>query len=401
MGGARSRVVLVSTSSNEPLVREAARLLSQLGYTADVAIVGVSYPSSIGEREVCGLGVEDSSDTIIVVPGSSSLSRQPPCYQRARVVKGTTHLFALVDLAKSLGLEGLSPEHPGEEALGAKWWRIVYSALSDIRENYKRAWCTADLCPPESQPPILVVSDLYFTGYESTLRGAQERISEGADMVLIGYTGDRRGYVRAVERLADYGLRLGVDAPVEVMVEALEAGAHVGFSLRMGDLSRVPARLREEKAFVILPHETGTPRRRAESLLKALREAHRLGYSRLVLDTIAQPLIFPGFLDSILAARILKKELRVAEPVLVGINNVVELADSDSQGSIPVVTALVAEAGASMVMVSEESWKTRGATLEARIAADMVSLAFKWKTTIKNLGLSLLVAKSKRPIVES
>lgn len=397
MPGKRGRLIIVTTRGYEDLARTVSRLLSSMGYNASVEVVDARFPTAVTEREVCGLGIEDSEDVTVIVPGVSRLTRQPNCYKRARVVKGTTHLKALVDLARILGLEGLRPDQPGERAVGSSWWLVVEEVLREARRSYHKSWCIGEFCPPSTPPPIVVASDLYYTSRAETLLEAERRISEGADLIVLGYRGDKEGYLALVRDLTDRGVPVAVDAPVGVMAEGLDAGAIIGLSLDASTLDKVPRKLREERGFVILPTSLGDYGSRVESLLGTLEKARGAGYDKLIVDPVAQPLLHPGAMNSLIAARILKRERGIAEPVMLGINNIVELADSDSQGSIPVLSALAVEAGASIIMVGEESWKTRGATLEARIAADMATLALWWGSTIKDLGINLLVYKEKRP----
>nr|MEB3861379.1 hypothetical protein [Desulfurococcales archaeon] len=194
----------------------------------------------------------------------------------------------------------------------------------------------------------------------------------------------------------DSGVPVGVDSGLDLgfMEWALDVGAVLGMSLTRDMLGRVPRRLREEKAFVVIPRALGGAGDRVRELEAAYREAVGMGYTLPILDPVLQPLVMPGALEGLIAARGLRG---LGAPIMLGINNVYELLDADTTGSIPVLASLAAEAGASIILVSEESRKALGATLEARIAADMASIALKWKTPPKDLGLNLLVSKEKRP----
>ena len=266
MAGKRGRVLLVTTRVHESLARRVAELLSSTKYSVQVGVVDVAFPSMITEREICGLGVEDAEDLTIIVPGGSRLSGQPGCYKKARVVKGTMHLKALVDLARTLGLERLRPDKPGELAVGSDWWLVVEEALEETRRDYYKSWCVESFCPPSNPPPILVASDLYHSPREDTVIEAERRISEGADLIVLGYGRDKSGYLAVVKELVDKGFPTAVDAPIETMVGGLEAGALIGFSLDINTLDKVPRRLRSEKAFVILPSSLGSYESRVESL---------------------------------------------------------------------------------------------------------------------------------------
>ncbi len=81
--------------------------------------------------------------------------------------------------------------------------------------------------------------------------------------------------------------------------------------------------------------------------------------------------------------------------MLLGINNFYELIDADTQGSIPALIQLAGEAGVSAVLVSEESWKSRWATLEARISSYISSASLATGAPPKDWGLELLPWKGK------
>ncbi|MCE4605068.1 MAG: hypothetical protein F7C08_00830 [Desulfurococcales archaeon] len=255
--------------------------------------------------------------------------------------------------------------------------------MSSIRGE-ARVRCVEGLCVPVEPPPLLVFSEVYSGE-------ARVRAGLGADLVVVGARD--RGLV---EEALESGVPVGVDSGLDLgfMEWALDVGAVLGMSLTREMLGRVPRRLREEKAFVIIPRSLGSAEDRVRELEAAYRDAIEMGYELPILDPVLEPLVMPGALAGFIAARGLRG---LGAPIMLGINNAYELLDADTTGSIPVLASLAAEAGASIILVSEESRKALGATLEARIAADMASIALKWKTQPKDLGLSLLVFKEKRP----
>ncbi|MDK2384000.1 MAG: hypothetical protein QI199_04210, partial [Candidatus Korarchaeota archaeon] len=101
-------------------------------------------------------------------------------------------------------------------------------------------------------------------------------------------------------------------------------------------------------------------------------------------------------------AESLEAYIRVARrfpsyPIMMGIANVTELIDADSIGVNAVLTSMAVEAGASLLLVTEESWKARGSVAETRIASFMASAAALQGSPPKDLALDLLVVKEKRP----
>jgi dihydropteroate synthase-like protein len=248
---------------------------------------------------------------------------------------------------------------------------------------------------------LRVASEVYARAgarVEDVASEALRRLSEGADMVVIGVPavgGDTGVALRAVEKLSDAGVTVGIDAAkLEVVVEGLERGAALGLSLTRRTMRLVPRRLREEKVFVVIPESMGHWRVRVRELLEASRAAWELGYSTIILDPVMNPPVSPGSLESLIAARELSEAS--PHPIMLGVNNFYELVDADTHSSLVALTSLAVEAGVSIVLVSEESSKALGATFEARIASDMASLAARWRCPPKDLWVNALLVKAKR-----
>lgn len=311
----------------------------------------------------------------------------PPAYKprgdcKGKIVTVFPSLQAVKDSLDALGAEEILRD---PEAALYKTTAIL--ALS-YREH-KRSLIGSGMIPSRP-PPVMVAAD-YYPG---DVNGALRLYTEGADIVVV--SASRRGWRSIVEKLVDSGVPTGVDAGLDASVasEAADMGAMLVMSLTHGTLDEIPARLRGRPWWVLIPSRLDPdPGERARRLLSTASEASRLGYKKLLLDPVAQPLVEPGFLTPLYAARLLAG---TSYPVMLGLNNVYEMADADTTGSIPVLVSLAFEAGASVVLASEESTKARGAVLEAASASFMVYLASRWRTTIKNLGVRLLLAKEKR-----
>lgn len=81
---------------------------------------------------------------------------------------------------------------------------------------------------------------------------------------------------------------------------------------------------------------------------------------------------------------------------LMGTGNITELLDADSPGVNAVLTGLAAELGISLLLTTEVSPKTRGAVWELHRAAQMMYLARRRRAHPKDLGIDLLLFKSKK-----
>ncbi|MCE4598767.1 MAG: hypothetical protein F7C81_01020 [Desulfurococcales archaeon] len=370
--------------------------LNKLGYHVVVGFVDKPYTQLITEADVCRVLKDINAEVrYVIVPYNANVKTRT-C-NNSLIVRGPRHLYMLPELLKIINIEEIAREEIDNIVID-NIHKILDEAFTNIKLHYNKAWCVDKLCIPIRPPPIIVASDLYASDNpEAVLRKAEHRINSGADFIVLGIgEANHRTYMNTLELLLERNIPVAVDSPekINLLIDALDTGAHIGFSLTHKKLDSIPPRLREEKAFVIIPEALGEYTVRVKDLARSEEKAFELGYTKILLDPVAQPLVNPGLMHSLITAWHLSR--RAQSPIMIGINNAIELLDADSPGAIAVASGLIAESGISIVMVSEESWKARGLTLEARIAADMASLALYWRTTMKDLGLNLLILKEKR-----
>ncbi len=295
----------------------------------------------------------------------------------------------------------LSPDTPADEILRDRVWRKIRTLLVEAEKSCSPGARVSELCIPRRPPPIRVLAELPPSlPLEAVEAEARRLARSGADVVVVGLgsehgEGEARERVRLARRA---GVPVGVDSNSDEAVKAaVEEGAAIVFSLnveRAGSLSDYADRA----AFVVIPWREGVPRdpgMRLALLSETIRTAEKLGYNNLLVD----PVLFPpahGLAESI--PLYVEASKRFPDhPLLAGLSNVTELVDMDSPGVNGVMTALLAEAGVSALLVTEESWKARGSVAETRIAAAMASAALLLGSTPKDLGIDLLVLKEKRP----
>ena len=365
--------------------------LERLGYTVEVVSVEGLEPGSVARA------LEGRSFDYAIVPGSS-----PYDYSgfRGRVVKGPVSLKALPYILEVLGPQRLSPSTQAEKLLDPQAAVELHRrVLREVLLEALWAFEVRGLRAPLRPPPMLVASDVYVRGdREAVVAEVSYRVSEGADLVVLSASPgvDRRVYLDIVSSALDSGIPVAVDVwDVGLIVEAIDIGAQVAMSFTIETLQWVPARYRDRAAYVIIPRLMGDWRLRVEELLKAYREALNLGFSYVILDPVVNPPVNRGLLTSLIAASELAGLARA--PIMLGLNNAVEMMDVDTHATIGLLAILSAEAGVSIVMVGEESYKARGSTREAKVAALLASIALKLETPPKDLGLALLQLKGKKP----
>ncbi len=291
------------------------------------------------------------------------------------------HLGMIVDVVACLERSGLWGE-PERAVAGC-----LLERLREMRKA-RAAYKVKGLGVPLRPPPVLVAGELYVRdSVESVCREAERRAGEGADLIVLGLDRWGRGaeerFLEAVSAcsrrlpvpvLADPG-RLGLLGPSH------SAGAGGVMSVRPGEEGRLPEHVRSEAIVVVLADRSPG---------EAVRAAGRLAMP--VLDPVIMPPLL-GLHRSLERLSLLAHAWR--GPIMAGVNNAYELIDADPTGTIPMLVSLAAEGGASIVLATEESPKTYGATLLARLSADLASLALYYGSPPKDYPIRLLHTKHK------
>ncbi|MCS7106962.1 MAG: hypothetical protein NZ902_02525 [Acidilobaceae archaeon] len=371
-----------------PQLSEVARALQDLGYDVKVIRVTDFRPASIARA------LEGHSYDYALVPGSS-----PYDYSSIpRVVKGTVSAHALPFLLKVVSPDSLSPSLSAEKAVGERMKEVAEQALRSLPKSI--AFSVNDLEVPARPPPMLLASDVYHKegrSAEETAREAEYRVKEGADLIVLSadLKADEKDYLKALEEVMNScNVPVAADAGgLGTMIKAMDLGAPIGMSLSYSLLHEVPKRLRE-RPYVVIPERMGSWRERVEELSRTLERARELGYEKIIIDPVVNPPVYPGTLQSFIAASELAN---LGVPILLGLNNAVELMDVDTHASVAALVFLAAEAGVSIVMVGEESYKARGNTREGRNAIAMAMAAMALRMPPKDIGYNALVHKKKRP----
>ncbi len=369
------------------------RNLETLGYHVTVIKVVSLSPEALSEA------LEGLEFDYAIVPGSS-----PHDYGglEFKVVKGSVSPYTLPYILSLASPRVLSPKVQAEKVLGPNVMaEVAERVYMDILSSLEPAFTVGGLKVPRKPPPILVASDIYVTESrvgDAAVEESSYRLSEGADIIVLSShpTLNSRLYLDTLEAvMSSLGKPVAADpARLETLVEAVDMGAQIAMSLTPGDLDRIPKTLRDKAAYVIIPGETSNWEARVDILERAHSRALELGYNSVILDPIVNPPVYRGTLDSLIASRILSK---LGAPIMLGLNNAVEMADIDTHASTATLIMLACEAGASIVMVGEESYKARGNTREAARAARMASISLKLKTPPKDMGISILDFKGKNP----
>lgn len=214
--------------------------------------------------------------------------------------------------------------------------------------------------------------------------------SQGADMIDLGLpldatTDDVRRVVRIARSLTELPVSIDTLRP-DLILAGVESGADMILSIDGSNMHAVAdALLERDVPAVVIPGPGNL-----ESNLTAALE--------LGLTVIADPVLSPplnGLADSI-ARYINFRRDHPDIPLFLGVGNVTELIDADSQGVNAILAAIGAEVGASILFTPEYSPKAKGSIKELRRAAEMMALARERRSPPKDLGKDLLILKEKR-----
>ena len=214
----------------------------------------------------------------------------------------------------------------------------------------------------------------------------------------------RPDYVkRVVSKLVDaLSVPIAIDSLIPSEIRSgVKAGADMVLSLDIDNIEKVANYVRD-RLCVVIPYSSTrgwlpqNPAERLELVSKLIEKAHRLGISNVVADLILDPPIVGTPLKILYHYSLLKTRFPDI-PTLIGVGNVVELADVDSIGMNALLTFFAIEVGISMLLTVEKSYKAQGSTRELAIAARMAAIAWIKRVPPKNIGIDLLIAKRKRP----
>lgn len=249
------------------------------------------------------------------------------------------------------------------------------------------------------------IVDAPLLSEEEILKRAEYYISSGADMIDVGMVA-RESRPEDAGRIVKL-LKRHIDKPVSIDTldvneckEAAEAGVDLILSFDKGTLEEASTFAKDAPSVIIPSHtEAGyfpkDPQERVKALRENLQLARGLGMSKLIADPITDVLITPGLVNSLVAHYLFRRE-EPSMPLFMGLANVTELLDADSIGVNALLAGLAMELGASIVLATEASIKTKGAVKELSKACKMMYLAHCRGSVPKDLGLDLLVLKEKR-----
>jgi dihydropteroate synthase-like protein len=252
---------------------------------------------------------------------------------------------------------------------------------------------------------IAEIADAPLKSDEELIQTARRFYSSGASIIDLGMLAEAPNpaiahkAVKTIRRVVPIPISIDSIDPTEINA-GVEAGASFVLSLNQENMSQILPKLRTKATYTIIPiaqNDQVLPQdlsERIQFLEKAIIEARQLGYTQLVADPLIEPLIAPGTMNSLEGYSLFHK-LHPEIHTVMGIGNITELLDADSPGVNALMAALASELEVTFLLSTEVGAKTRGAIQELFQAAQMMYLAKQRQVHPKDLGINLLMLKSK------
>ncbi|MEZ0289463.1 MAG: dihydropteroate synthase-like protein [Sulfolobales archaeon] len=405
------RILVATSRLAEPIIRDIVRdIMNRFQSDLDKIDVIVSripvaalMSSKDLEELLRELGDKIREYDLIITPGLLIGDIEPVCRRyNVKCFKGSRFAGDLPKVIEWV-LEGkeLSTTKPADELVEIDLGRDVRNTFL---ERSIEAFRLRNLKIPVKPPPILVASEVVVKGdLDKDLRVVKRVLDNGCDILVIGteVLSDKPDYIRTLFKK----LYKETDKPIAIdslNIREIEEAVSENASLVM-NLSRSFEHwidrllsMNQDLAFVIVPEDVGSGEasERAEACVRDYKYFSKKGLRKVILDPVT-PLPLFGSLEGIYAVAILKRRLEKI-PLMIGAGNIYEMIDGDPVGSISLLTIFSFEAGASIILITEESWKSREATLYARKSSELVARAYARKSPPIDLGIDLYVAKSKK-----
>ncbi len=405
------KIVLVTTRAASDIVRSIVKDLRRSDCSIEViTLEEVPIASLATTKDIANYLSRDpykrilrDADIILIpglVVGSTELIER---VVNAEVFKGTKYagdIPVLIDYIMSGGR--LSKEKPADEVMENYLRQVYDERVREALSTSPTSFYLRGVKFPVRPPPInllyeVVVRNKIKEGLNEVLNVVNKLRRYNYQGIVLGLeagnydTAPLRKLIREI-RSYDSELLIGIDAPIDLIVrdDALLSDVDILMNLDVInriDLIRKYSSELKDKAIVVI----------AENLAyikSIITELSTLGIDKIIIDAVLKPPLL-GLIDSIIKYKYVSKNMRV--PLMMGLSNVYELMDVDSHGVIATLMTLGFELGISNMLVTEESYKAKGAIKEAYIARNMIYRAYVRRSPPINVNLNLLILKDKRP----
>ncbi len=405
------KIALITGRLAEPIIREIVRNFRDDRISIDIVALPIDVIGAVKTTMIARIIKKHKeiiarlkNTDLIIVPGTVRGS----CSEIENLLgkptyKGTTEPEAIIDMLEFLGKGGeLSREKPADNIIGSTALSRLLELIKKTASEHDYVFDIGRLRVPSSPPPFIIAAETPpRVKPEQLEQMATYYEEEGADIVVVGVPlgeslDESYKRIKAVERGINKAV-LGIDsASPQTIKKGLERGAEIAFSLSLKNMDKFVNY--RNKAFVIIPYPPHI-KNKSRVLVRTVERAKKMGYRKLIIDPIVSP---PGRgLRESLKNYLRIKRIFPENPLLLGLSNITEMIDADSIGVNALAVQLAGELGISIILTTEDSYKTRNSVIETRIASFMTTASIKWRKPPLNLGVDLLVLKEKREPVDS
>ncbi len=293
----------------------------------------------------------------------------------------------------------LSTVLPAEEIIRENLLENAYRYLEESWRKTKIAFTIDGLKIPLRSPPFVLVAEIpYSLDVEDAIEYGLRFEEEGADIVVVGGSSplDEERFLLKIRRLGDELRRaiigVDVDSP-KLIIKSVKEGARLVLTMTPQNYMAL-SEIKKEAAFVasVFPSNTIDE---IEAYTSFLSKAKNTGFENIIVDPLLSTPSH-GIINTMNKYSALMERLP-DYPFFACYGNYAELADVDPHGVIALLSFMSAELGISVIMVTADSWKTHESVGEAWIALQMASLSIPRKSNPHNVGLDLLLYRSKKP----
>ena len=410
------KVMLVTGRLAERSVQRYSKL-PDLAIETEVKTVPVSVAQFMSSELLVEelKGIDPKGYSMILTPGLVRCDlRSVEVQIGIPVFKGPKYAADLPVVLRELGKIELSKDKPACELLEGEirasiereLEKVEADALRSFREPQNffigRGKCRIAAGKHFPQRLMAEIEDAPLLANAELREKAKRYLESGAEILDLGMVAgrDMSGEVsRIISTLREnFDVPISIDTSNENEIrKAIEMNIDLILSIDGSTIESFPGL---EIPAVLVPVDSKRgyyPSRTSEKieyLLKLAERAGELGYERIIVDPILQP-IGRGFVESLVSFYELRDRAPQL-PILMGLGNVIELCDADSVGMTALLAGAASELGASFLLTVEASDKTRGNVAELRRARDMMVLAKSRECVPKDLGINLLLLKEKR-----
>ncbi len=397
------KLLIVTSKAAEGIVR---KIVTQLDVNADVLVIekppiAAALTVNIILNELVKQGISKDYDYIVIPGLTIGDARIIQEKLGIKTIKGPIHASDIPIVVEALR-EGkdFSTLKPADEVLKTTVKSRLIKALEFFKEKNKIAISFKGLEIHYRGPPVKIVAELPCTDDIPGLVEKAERYEEeGADIVVVGssYSHGTRVYeiVRILNR--KLGVPVGVDTNSQYDIrKSVENGASIVFSLNSTLIEKL-VEYAKQAIYVIIPDEgfTGTTNiveARFRSLKHNVLKAQKLGYDKIVVDPVLNPIPLGLYKTLTLTEKVVNE---LGTPTVFTASNVVEGLEADTHGVIAVLAGLAVELGASLFHVVEDAAYEQGIVAEAKIALMATTISKYMETHVRDIGLDMLVLKDK------